>query len=296
MLQCGRGPRLEGANVLINNRVIFENNTTLDDLSIALNNIFSTSETVDIVAAQDYLYLGSDLPFNHRYFNVSSANAIAASITVHVWNGTEWVAAVDVLDQTASTDGKCFAQSGILSWTLDKNKSWAQDDTDDMTGSGLETLTIYNMYWARLTFSANLTNTTALKYVGHKFATDSDLGGYYPDLNRTNVKTAYQSGKTDWTEQHVLAAEEIVRDLRKKQVLVNANQVFNWEIFTDAAVHKLAEIVYTAFGKDYEERRIAARDSYDEALDKVFFPVDKNKDGRLSAQEKSSWHGVLRRG
>jgi hypothetical protein len=283
--------------LLINNRLIWGDNGTLRDLSVALNNIFSGVEVIPFVAAEDKLYLGSDLPFNHRYFAVSVANDVASVVSVDIWNGSAWVPAVDVIDQTKSSSGASLAQSGIISWVADKNKSWGKNDsTENMTSSGLTSLKIYEMYWVRLSFSVNLKATTALKYVGHKFATDSDLGGYYPDLNRSTVLTAFQSGKTSWEEQHVLAAEEIIRDLRKKNVIWNRNQIFGWEEFTDASVHKLAEIAFTAFGNDYESRKESARANYEEALEKVVqSAIDKNADGKLQPEEKLPSYGRLYR-
>jgi hypothetical protein len=283
--------------LLVNNRVIFENNTTLTDLSINLNDVFAGSETVDIVAADDYLYLASDLPFNHRYFMVSTANDAASVVSVSIWNGSEWVEAVDVLDQTKNSSGHTLANSGIISWTTDRNKSWAKEETtENMTGSGLTTLKIYNMYWVRLAFSGNLKATTALKYVGHKFSNDYNLKGYYPDLGRSTVMTAFTAAKTNWDEQHVLAAEEIIRDLKKKGEIFSASQIMNWEQFADAAVHKVAEIAYSAFGKDYEERREKAFDNYVDALDKVTFDLDKNANGkREQAEAKPSFGRLVRR-
>lgn len=285
--------------MLINNRIIWNDNSTLKDLSISLNNIFANDETIALVAADDKLYLGSDFPFNHRYFKVATANDQASVITAEIWNGSDWEDAVDVIDQTKdSTGAYTLSQSGIISWVLDRNKCWGNNSsTELMTGSGLTTLKIYDLYWVRLTFSGDLKATTALTYVGHKFSTDNDLAGYYPDLNRSTVKSAFSSGKTTWDEQHVLAAEEIIRDLRKKGIIFSRNQIFGWEEFTDAAIHKVAEIAFAAFGEAYEKRKESAREAYDEAMDKITFGgIDKDIDGRLSAHEKLPAHGRLIRG
>ncbi len=283
--------------MLINNRIIWDDNGTLKDLSPELNNVFSLTKTLALVAAQDKIYIGSDLPFNHRYFMVSTANDQASVITVKNWNGSEWVATVDLVDQTLDSGGtKTLGQSGILSWVTDRNKTWGLEETTENIDE-LATLKIYNMYWVQLTFSGNLGASTALKYVGHKFSNDIDLGGQYPDLLRSNVLDAFLTGKTTWDEQHVLAAEEVIRDLRKKQIIISRNQVFGWEEFTDAAKHKVAELVYSAFGKDYEERRETAREYYEDSLDKIVFQqVDKNADGRVTPSENYPSYSRLVRG
>lgn len=273
--------------MLSNNRVILNKSGTLTDLSVLMNNLFSGSHVVD-VAASDFIYLGSDLPFNHRYLSISTANDQACAVSVDIWDGNSWQAAVDVVDQTDDGTGKTLSQSGIISFSVDKSKGWGfETSTEDMSSSGLQTLKIYNMYWVRLKFSATVKNTTALKYVGHKFANDIDLAGKYPDLIKTSVLTSFQSGKTSWEEQHILAAETIVRDLRKKQIgLFSASQILNWEVFNDAAVYKVAEMIFLAFGDDYADDRKLASQYYEDALDQVVFPIDKNQDGRLDPEEQ----------
>lgn len=281
--------------MLVNNRIIHSDNGTLRDLSINLNDLYAGNGALGIVAAEDKLYIGSDMPFNHRYFCVATANDQASVASVEIWDGNQWRAAVDVLDQTKDANGRSLAQTGILSWSVDKDYGWGfEETTEDIPA--LATLKIYNMYWVRISWSADLKATTAVSYVGHKFANDSQLEGYYPDLNRTAVKTAFKAGKTTWDDQHVLAAEEIIRDLRKKKVILSRNQILDFESFNDAAIHKCAEIIMRALGEDYADERASAIEDYNEALDKVYFPVDKDGDGRLDTVERAGYSvGIFRR-
>lgn len=271
--------------MLINQRVIWENNTTLTDISLEMNNLFSGTKTIDFVAADDYIYIGSDLPFNHRYFQVSSVNAAASVASVAIWDGSTWNNAVDVLDQTASS-GATMAQSGILSWSTDRNKSWACEETTENIAA-LSTLKIYNMYWVRLGFSGDWTNTTALQYVGHRFCDDNVLTAIYPDLARSAVKTAHTAGKTNWNDQHVIAAEAIIAHLRKERVLASGSQIFGWEMFQHAGAHKVAQIIYASFGESKVEERDEAKRNYDEAMNQIVFNnQDKNADGHLDYTER----------
>lgn len=273
--------------MLVNNRVIHSDNGTLRDLSVALNDLFASNSTLDIVAAQDKIYLGSDLPFNHRHIQVSTPNDQAATISeVAIWNGSEWVPAVDVKDGTAVA-GVTLAQSGILSWVTDREEGWNREQsTEDI--AALSTLKIYDLYWVRLTFSANLKASTALSYVGHKFSNDSQLSGYYPDLNRSATKTAFAAGKTTWDEQAILAAEEIIRDLRKAELIQSPAQIANWEMLQEASVHKTAEIIVSAFGEKYEENRELARKRYEEAMESLAIlpAIDKDADGHHDDSDK----------
>jgi hypothetical protein len=282
--------------MLSSNRVIWNDGGTLKDLSTILNNYLSESKVVDY-ASGDYIYVGSDVPFNHRYIRLAEVNDQAADVTVEIWDGNSWEPAVDVIDYT-EVGGVPLAQSGILQWTTDKNKSWAREtSTEDMTGSGLTGIKIYNMYWARISYSATLDSATELKYVGHKFSKDEDLASYYPDLNRSNVKTAFAAGKVDWDDQHIAAAEELFNDLRKQRELWAKGQIFQWEPFTVACAHKVAQIVYNSFGEEYEGRRDKAGDDYGAALEgSLSQGIDKDEDGHVDEEEQVGMCiGIVRR-
>lgn len=284
--------------MLSSNRVVWNDNGTLRDLSTKLNNFYSESQVIDFKAADDYLYIGSDVPFNHRYFMASVVNDEDADISVDIWDGSAWSPAIDIMDFTQGTAGRSLSRSGIIAWTTDRNKAWAKEATTErMTGSGLETLKIYNMHWVRISFSDDLKDTLALKYIGHKFSKDEDLGGYYPDLNRDTAMDAYQTDKANWDEQHILAAEEIFNDLRSKRELWAKGQIFEWEAFTVAACHKVAEIIYGGFGSEYQERMDNATEKYEAALEGALSQgIDKDEDGRIDEEEQAGMTvGLMRR-
>jgi hypothetical protein len=269
--------------MLLLNRVIFKDNAVYTDYSRELSDVNAGQLSISAVAAQDALYIGSDLPFNHRFFDVSTVNAVAGSVSVSIWDGSAWQPAVDVLDLTA-TSGVPFAKDGLVMWTTDRSVSWAKESTTEDIAE-LASFKIYNSYWVKLTFSANF--IFDVNYVGHKFAEDSDLSSYYGDLNRASVREAfYEAVTADWTKVHITAAEEIVRDLRKDQVIVSPNQILDPDIFRDAAIHKLAEIVYSSFGPSHADRVEFAVGKYKESMNKLAFNVDRDMDGKPEFSEK----------
>lgn len=278
--------------MLFNQRIIFDDNGAFSDLSVNLNNVYSGTSTVNLALTTDYLYIGSDLPFNHRYFEVSTANANTATVSVDIWDGNSWNAAVDVIDQT-STGGKTLAQSGYISWTTDRNNTWGKEATTEDIAA-LSTYKIYDFYWVRLKVSANLSANTALQYVGHKFANDDDLGGYYPDLVSSTIMDAFETGKTNWNEQHFLAAEELIQDIRRARIAWNANQIISWEQFNLAAVHRVAANIMFAFGDDYKDNRAEALKQYKEAMNLKVFAVDKDEDGRVDESDRREHRGLAR--
>ncbi len=273
--------------MFINNRVIHKDAAVLADISALLSDPYAGEKSLAVVHADDALYVGSDMPFNHRFFMLGAAkNAVPGTITLQIYNGSEFVDAVDVQDFT-SKDGVPFAQPGIIRFDLPENDGWGKvyDSSEIEELADADFIARAN-YWAKITFSADF--IFDLKYVGFRFARDADLKTYYRDLLSASVMQAFNMGvpMLNWDEVHVMAAEEIIRDLRKKEIIISANQVLDPETFIDAACHKLA---YMAFSQlKNEERKIDARDNYREAMAKMVFNVDKRGDGRQRAENKEA--------
>jgi hypothetical protein len=280
--------------MLLMNKVVFSDNGVLSDLSSSLSDVQDGDAEFDVVAAEDYIYIGSEQPFNHRFFSMLSPNSIACSISVDIWDGS-WTPAVDVQDLT-KLEGAAFGKSGLVIWTPQIYKFWRmQPASSDITG--LSGTSYYNLYWVRMKFSSDI--SVGLKYVGHKFARDSDLNVYYAELNNSSRRAAYFDGtdhedEDSWDIVHIAAAEEIIRDLRAKQVIWSPNQILDPDQFRDASIHKLAEIVFTAFGPSHRDKRDDAAKYYAKAMDKVNFRVDRNGDAKLSNCEKISTSRILR--
>jgi hypothetical protein len=279
--------------MLTSQRIIFSDNSVLTDCSFVLNDFLADTQTLAVVAAQDYLFIGSEHPFNYRWIDVSTANDQASVISVHVWSDGGWNAAVDVQDDT-SASGVTLARSGLLTWHIDKTKGWTKESSSENV-TGITTTDIYDMYWVRLTFSGNLKATTALKYIGFKFSTDTDLAAWYPDLALSTTMTAHTSGKTNWNDQHYLAAESIIRYLKRNQVIWTPNQLIEWQLFNEAAVHRCAEIIMNSFGDAYEDNRTRASKYFREAMDMRQFKTDENLNGNLDEGEATQPIRIIRR-
>lgn len=273
--------------MLRNYRVIHNDGGTLKDLSAQLSDARSPALVVEY-ASGDYLYIGSELPFNHRYFDVQVANDQAATPTVELWTGNTWTPAVDLRDETSNGTIPLSA-SGILSWAQNEEaSSWGRDSTHIMGNSGLETLKIYDLYWARLSWSATLKTTMSLNYIGHRFCREVDLTAYYPDLARATLKAAWAAGKTTWNEQIIVASEEIAAELVRRNVMQTPDQIIDWRVFEKACIHKTAEIIFKAFGQDYEDQLVSAIRDYKIAIDVRAHRVDKNRDIKATGVERKS--------
>lgn len=279
--------------MLSSNRIIWSDNGTLIDISTELNEILTGTKVLPIVAAEDALYIGSDLPFNHRYMHVSVANDVVSAMTVALWSGSVWNNAVDIMDGTTS-GGATLAQSGVLSWVPERTKPWNRDlSTENITA--LSTLKIYDLYWARIRFSVSLKATTALTFMGNRFSADTDLFAQYPDLNNSDYMTSFASGKTSWNDQALTAAEYVIQDLKEMNVIRSQSQILDWVIFRNASVHKTAEIIYRSFGKDYLDNVKLAQAAYKASLKLGIYNVDTNANAALDESERKQTSEFLKR-
>lgn len=266
------------------------NHTT--DLSLKVGDYRSSAVAFAYTSGQ-YLYIGSEVPFNNVWIDLGAFNAIAATVDVDIWSANAWQDAVDVTDETA-VSGVSLAQDGRISWSTEISKGWdVEQESANVTG--LSGTKIYYMHWARLSWSASLSGSTTLKYIGQKFSTDTDLYDYYPDLNDTDLKEAFEASKADWIRQHYIAAEKIVNDLISKKIIESRGQILDWYLFREAACHKTAEMIYFALGTPFREDMSAARAAYRECMTKDKFRIDTSMNGRLDQSEKRDSLTYMRR-
>jgi len=262
------------------------------DLSAAVND-YRAATAAFAYTTGGYLYVASEAPFNALFFDIGSANAAVAALTVELWWSNGWYAAVDVVDET-KVGSASLGQSGRVTFSPNRLYGW-QIEADSANVTGLSSTAIYDMYWARLSWSANLTGSTTLKYVGQKFASDTELSSFYPELSNAALMESFEAGKTSWDEQHFMAAEFIARDLIARKVIASRAALLDWSRLTEAACHKAAEIIYRPFGDAYETRRAAAARDYKAAMNGDFFRADLNANGRLEPAEKSFSVGWMTR-
>jgi hypothetical protein len=279
------------------NRVIHSDNGTLIDISRKVGKYQSGSHPMTFVAAEDALFIGSLVPFNHLYFKLgTTVNTAASNMSISTWDGSEFKPVVDIQDETETTAP--LAQSGHLTWTPNRLHSWHREHTEDNGTeriTGLGGITVYDNYWLKITFDADLDAGLEIEWLGQLFSDDEMLGAEYPDLVRSNVLTAFKSGKTDWQEQHVKASEIVIQDLVRKGVILEKGQILDRDKLSLASVSKCAEIIFGAFGDDYAEDKIRARNEYEKRLDLSVYHQDADNDAIIDRSEVGTRTGFLDR-
>ncbi len=282
----------------MNKRIILSDSGTLIDHSLELNNFHSGDANIDFVAAEDSLFIGSRFPFNSIYFKVNTANASASVISIKYWENNVFRAAVEVIDET-SVSGVSLSQSGYITFVPERTKRWLREDTTSEQGNenvdGLGGITIYDHYWIEIKFSADLDAGTKLEWIGDLFCEDDDLDSEFPFLAKSNVKTRFEAGKTDWQEQRVAASKLLIDDLVAAKVINSGDNILERRNLNMVCVSKTAEIIFNAFGDDYKDNKNAARIEYRSRIKKDIFGVDRNADARLSIEESRLRQGRLLR-
>jgi len=259
-----------------------------DDVEITKELVRLNGVHVDIdYVLGDFIYIASDLPFNHFYLKIAApANNIAATMKVEYY-GSNWTEVVDLKDET-----NALFNDGFVEFTPNKDAAWSR--VSSSADFGL-TKIVYDKYWLRISFDATLKANCELSFLGNKFSDDIDLFHEYPIFNNADFLTAFEAGKGDWEVQHVKAAELIIQDLIKKRVIIAPEQILDRRKFIGASVCKTAEIIYSAFGNDYLTQKKEAQDEYHRRLDISQYSVDTNSNAILEPVENQIRQGWLSR-
>lgn len=233
--------------------------------------------TGQVIALQttDALYLGYHGKFAARYFEVDVVNAVAATLSVKYWDGTDWTAVDDLIDQTSS-GGAPFAQNGFLSWINKTN--WAPKN---ITGTDAD----LELYWVKIETSANLTAGTKIHCVLNLFSDDTLLSAYYPEL--VSDSRYKPSGETDFLDQHIAAKDLVVLRLKQRKLIDHEYQIIDPNDVAIAAVHACAWMILNpiATSADTQDLRDEAKARFEDEIGRVSFHIDQDEDGTISPAE-----------
>jgi len=263
-------------------RVFKNDNGAITDLTLDNENN-GVNMAFPIVAAEDEIIIGKFYPFNNLELLVSTANTNASVMAIQYWATNEWVSAVDILDGTSSS-GVSLGQSGGVQFSPITAKRWTRTvDTSDTSNTPpeLQTETIYNLYFLKIKFSADLSAGTELKRIFYKFTDEQAMSGL--DMELTKYKTTF--GVTDWEQQIFTASKELLIDLKSRSLVQNEGQLLRLEdVYLPCAYRALA-IIYFNLGDDYTDKRSEAFKMYNDLMKPDNFTVDLNANGQIDENE-----------
>ena len=273
----------------IDQRVLFYDSSESSFIDVTKEvNTYNSGFVELTFASGDYLYIGSYYPINHKYLNLIPNSTVAEPI-IEVFGATQWNEVVDQIDYT-ELDGAAFGKTGIIQFTPDRDESWSLVD-DNTTNSYMSEFsngpTIYNKYWTRISFDT-IGVSFSLKYVGSLFVSESDLFAEYAHLRENVLLDSWESGKTDWEEQRVIASEYIVTELKKRSIIIERSQILDISNLQEACAHKSAEIIFSGLGpKNYESEIENAAKRFGKAINLNKYEVDANANGQKDRGEQT---------
>ena len=257
----------------------------------------STAGTSVTLSSTQFLYLGSFLPFNHKYFRLSAVNAVLAGLTIEVFDGTAWVSTLETFDYT-ETAGAPFAASGIIQFNKDRDEPWGFISDTSENGYLPEftnySAAIYDKFWLRISASTAISMT--IDYIGHLFCSDTELFQEYPILSASQILNSWQSGKTDWVDQEIIASEYVLTELKNRNIILERSQVVERAVLVQPAIYATARMIFSGLGaKNYEPEIKLASERYIASMNLTKFEQDANGDGEKDRHEQAiTTHRVSR--
>jgi len=273
-------------------RVIHKNDTTYTDKSLDNANN-SVASSYAIVAVDDNIFIGKSYPFNNFFALIETANENDSVMSISYSYGSEWKSTVDLLDGTTS-GGATVAQSGVVQFSPNKNFTWQiVNDTSDSNNSPAElvssALTMYNMYWLKISFSSNLSAGTEINRFSYSFTNAQTLLGI--DYNINSFLTSL--GSTTWDTRIMLASEQVCSILKSRNFIVNSGNVLRIGDVDMITAYKTLSLIYFNLGDDYADKRRDAESQIKKLLNAGRFSFDKNMNAKTDREEVEQYEGGL---
>lgn len=273
-------------------RVFFKDVVNVSEITKEINRYKSDTYLLTMTTS-DAIYVATDFPLNHLYVKMGEVvNTVSSVMEISYWSASGWTPVANINDYTYG-----LTESGFIDFTPDINESWLRQDTNSsgVTIDELSDVKVYGQYWIKIKFDTNLLPAIELEWIGNKFSDDVDLFSEFPIFNDSTFLTGYEAGKTNWEEQHIKAADLIIQDLKRKNIILGKEQILERDVLLPAATAKVAEIIFNAFGNDYRQQRQDAAIEYSKRIDLSKFVVDLNENAIKDQADIISSQGWLNR-
>lgn len=235
-----------------------------------------------VLTTSDFFYVGFQDRFSTRYFDLSVVNSNSFTLTIEQWDGSTWVAVEDIVDQTVG-----FTKSGFISWVNgDIWEKVAQAPIDDV-----------ELFWVRMSVSADLSASTALQTCINLFSDDAELRIHYPDL--ITDSRYLPDSRTNFLEQHLAAKNYVVQRLKQSNEIRSEGEIIDINPVMMAAIHRVAWTILNPIAMDDETKDLAARalELFSNELSSINLNLDSDRDGKVDENERlARFVGGLRRG
>lgn len=273
-------------------RIIYDNGSSLSDLSVA-----NQDETANVSLHLDtdkFLYIAQKCPFTSLFFYIHTGNTVDTGVTLKAeyWDGTQWREVADLLNDTVSAN-KPLHKSGTVKWYLDEDYSWQKVTSTNETyaPAELQTLKIYEMYWVRISATAELSANAAAHQIAYTFTSTQELNNY--DVEISSYYDSFETGKQDWIREIITASKLLLMEMKRRGLVTHNGQLIELDDFHIPASYKTLELIYANLGPSYVEKRKWANEQFAKALNVQRPVIDTNKDGKIDGTESKGTPRML---
>lgn len=269
-------------------RAIYRSGTTNTEISEAVQH-GGEGATLPF-ASGDALFIGQYYPFNNFFALLDTANAVATSLAISVWDGTAWVSVVDIMDAT-----NALKNTGVIQFSPDRNKVWQSVyDTSvaSNTPTELRDKARYDLYWVKITAAAPLTASTKVARLGYAFCKTEDLAMSEPEIDSYLPSWGGET-KTDWYAEIMDASDEVALDLKQRKLIMSPGQILRFDDVALATRMKTLLNLYTVLGPAFLERAKAREKTYSLAMNVSNFSFDRNNNAIADCAEQGYTAGRL---
>lgn len=265
-------------------RILVDNAGTISDFTKEVNAYNGGVASISL-SPGDFIYFGSFLPFNQKYFDLSTVSNAVTTLKVEIYDGAAWKQCFDLLDYTEIADIP-LGRSGTIQFNKVDDDGWGLITRSTEIAELASFHEIYGKYWAR--FSLADAAAVDIKYIGSLFGGHSDLVDEYPMLSNLMLIDSWEAGKTDWLEQMIKASEYVIADLKKRGIIFERSQVIEQSVLLEPTIHKAAQIIFNGLGaKNYAEEISEAKELYKSSMNMDKFEQDTNASGQKERFEQA---------
>jgi len=275
--------------------VLHDDDSSFVDNSYASSDFGTEGFDIEIVAAEDNLYVGFHKQFNMFYVDMGTANENANTITAKYYDkdDEDWKA-LTIVDETEG-----LTKSGFIYWDKPKNANgdylWEENTVNSI-----------EQYWVQFSFSADH-SASVVNGLGIVFSNDNDL-----IEERSDIVSKYNSGNS-WILKHQSAAKDIIQFIRnagntKRDTDYNIENITEFDILEpfelrQASKYLVLSKIFLQEISDSEEDKyfklgMDFKKKYKEAMNLYLIKVDKDDDGTFNEygdQAKLIGHVYLNR-
>lgn len=242
------------------------------DQSIKLSNFATDAVSFDFTTAKE-IHIGYFKPLNRLFIEMLFANLTTANISFKYFNGTSFVNADELIDETLS-----LKESGSLYWKQNESEAEA-------------TLHGQKMYWYKITTDADM-SIIQIKGINIIFSTDNDLLEEKP-LIKENLGPL-----KSFVNFHQASRNQIVQSLNNEFYLkydgdykqLTAFDLLDVYEVKEASKYltlsKIYDFLSDQVGDKYEQEARRFENLYGIARNSSFITLDRNNNGKVDPSEK----------